>query len=64
MDSRHNVGTNPWNETAVPVVRSGTHHQSIGQGTGQDHGMKTARWSQLKRNSRGLVRIKNKHPLI
>ena len=27
MDSRHNVGTNPWNEAAVPVVpvvRSGT----------------------------------------
>ena len=34
MDSRHNVGTNPWNEAAVPVVRSGTHHQSIGPGTG------------------------------
>ena len=35
MDSRHNVGRNPWNKTAVPVVRSGTHHQSIGQGTGR-----------------------------
>ena len=22
MDSRHNVGTNSWNEVAVPVVRS------------------------------------------
>ena len=33
MDSRHNVGTNPWNEAAVPVVRSGTHHRSIGKGT-------------------------------
>ena len=35
MDSRHNVGTNPWNEAAVPMVWSGTHHQSIGQGTGR-----------------------------
>ena len=35
MDSRHNVGTNPWNEAAVPVIRSGTHHQSIGQRTGR-----------------------------
>ena len=35
MDSRHNVGTNPWNEVAVPVVPSSTHHQSIGQGTGR-----------------------------
>ena len=25
----------PWNEAAVPVVRSGTHHQSIGQRTGR-----------------------------
>ena len=34
MDSRHNVRTNAWNEAAVPLVWSGTHHQSIGQGTG------------------------------
>ena len=34
MDSRHNIGTNPWKEAPVPVVWSGTHHQSIGQGTG------------------------------
>ena len=33
MDSRHNIGTNPRNEVAVPVVRSSTHHQSAGQGT-------------------------------
>ena len=35
MDSQHKVGTNPWNEAAVPVVWSGTHHQRIGQGTGR-----------------------------
>ena len=33
MDSRHNIGTNPWNEVAVPVVRSSTYYQSAGQGT-------------------------------
>ena len=33
MDSRHNVGTNPWNDAAVPVVWSGTHQQR--QGTGR-----------------------------
>ena len=35
MDSRHNVGTNSWNEVAVPVVQSRTYHQSTGQGTGR-----------------------------
>ena len=30
MDSRHNAGTNAGNEAAVPVVRHGTHHQSVG----------------------------------
>ena len=33
MDSRHNIGTNPWNKVAVPVVRSSTYRQSAGQGT-------------------------------
>ena len=35
MDSEHNVGTNPLNEAAVPMVWSGTHHQSIGQAWGR-----------------------------
>ena len=35
MDSRHNIGMNPWNEVAVPVVRSSIYHQSTGQGTGR-----------------------------
>ena len=30
MDSRQNFGTNSGNEAAVPVVRPGAHHQSIG----------------------------------
>ena len=30
MDSRHNAGTSAGNEAAVPVVRPGAHHQSIG----------------------------------
>ena len=33
MESRHNIGTNPWNEVAVPMVWSSTYHQSAGQGT-------------------------------
>ena len=30
MDSRHNAGTNSWNEAAVSVVWPGAHHESIG----------------------------------
>ena len=33
MDTRHNVGTKPRNEVAVPVVWSSTYHQGAGQGT-------------------------------
>ena len=33
MDSQHNIGKNPLNEAAVPVVWSGTHQQR--QGTGR-----------------------------
>ena len=36
-DPQHddNIGTNPRNEVAVPVVRSSTYHQSTGQGMGR-----------------------------
>ena len=33
MDSRHNVGTKPRNQVAVPMVRSNIYHQGAGQGT-------------------------------
>ena len=36
MDSRHNVGTNPWNEAAVPVVGSGTHHLITWYSSGEE----------------------------